>query len=184
MLANVFLKQSNSLSAIFPNMHFCLTTDQEHRYNSISVFAGIAVHSSSSIRTPSTFKRKYPGENLKLFLAGFCKNPRALFSTCTGGMGGVRLEIWVGVVQMRQIDWSLFFKIGHFVGVRKKTNKKNSYINMALRWTLFFSYLLLFFPRIYLADNCQCENSCKKSCFVGQEPCQIICKLLVALDLE
>ena len=54
MLAYLFLSkiatliQSNSLSAIFPYVHFCFTTGQEYWHNSIlwqciAIFAGIAV---------------------------------------------------------------------------------------------------------------------------------------------
>ena len=49
MLAYLFLSnvatltQSNSLSAIFPYVHFCLTTGQEHWHSSIAAVAVFAV---------------------------------------------------------------------------------------------------------------------------------------------
>ena len=45
------LKQRNSLSAIFPYVHFYLTTGQEHWHGSVGWH--------SSIRSPSTFECHY-----------------------------------------------------------------------------------------------------------------------------
>ena len=76
MLAYLFLSkvatltQSNSLSAIFPYVHFCLTTGQKYWHSSIrwqqqyslatAIFAGNnSIRWHSSIRSPSTFKHHY-----------------------------------------------------------------------------------------------------------------------------